>query len=128
MTVTKNTLTPPNSTMQQWDNGDFSEGDVLDIKRSLGGKSASTIVIEASGSNAKIQFNTVVRVFKSQENVGNTWIQNSAFFPSAQLASEHQEDRPDIIIEDGAVIEFENMMIDDIYIVTKAPLMRVTVS
>jgi hypothetical protein len=125
--VTKNTLTPPNKQYQQWDNGDFSGGDVLDVKGSLGGRSGRSVTLEVSGGDAVIQFNTVVRVFKSQENVGNTHISNSAFFPSAQLAAELQEARPDVLIEDGSVARFEGFPIDDIYIVTKSPLMRVTV-
>ena len=126
MSLTKNTLTPPNSIIQQWNNN-FAQGEILDIKGSLGGKSAKSVIIEAIGSDALVQFNTVVRVFKSQENVGNTWIPNSAFFPSAQLASEHRETRPEILVEDGSVFELEEVPIDDLYIVTKSPIMRVTV-
>ena len=68
MAVTKNIL--PVREYQVWTSANMSEGDVLGVYESLGGRVADTITLETYGGASTVRFNVVRQVYREQ---GTTW-------------------------------------------------------
>jgi len=126
LALTKNIMRAAGPT-RQWQTADFTAGEILGIRESLG-KSARRITIEAIGGDAVIQFNVSQLIYKNQEGVGNKFIPDAAFFRSPALVGEVEIATVDILIESGSVQTWDNEFpINDIKIITKPSIMRVTV-
>jgi hypothetical protein len=126
-TVTVNVKRPIRQ-YQQWQTADITEGDILGVLESLG-KKARNVTISVSGGDATIRFNTVKRIFKNQETVGNTFMPDAAFWDSGVVASEVEEATPDVLVTDGTTQVWSNEFpISDIKVVSKPPTITITVS
>jgi len=106
-------------------------GDVLGVEESLGHQ-ARFISIEAIGGDVIIRFNTVQKMFKNHEALGNKPFlgRDAAFWTSAVLAGEVEIAKPDITIKNGEAQNWRDgeIAVQDIKIVALAPLTRITCS
>jgi hypothetical protein len=125
-TLTKNIKTPKQR-YQVWNTSDFSVGEILGIKESLG-RSAKSVVFESIGGESIVRFNVSHKIYKNHKSVDQRSMgANAAFFPSPQFAGEVEENRPDFTIETGDVQIWDKFPIDDIKIITKSTGLRITV-
>ena len=126
MALTKNIRRGPGK-IRQWQSADFTAGEILGIRESLG-KSAVRLTVEAIGGDAVIRFNVSKMIYKDQQKVGNTFMPDAGFWQSPVEAGEVELTTEDILIEAGSVQTWDNEFpIDDIKIITKPSIMRVTV-
>jgi len=126
MSVTKNIKA--RQEYQIWTNADMSIGDILGFEETLG-HPARTLVIEPTGGPVIIRVNVCKKIYHNQESLGNKayFGADAAFFKSAQLVDEIEEERPEITIESGSAYSWEGIPVRDIKIIVLAPTTRITV-
>jgi len=126
--ITKNLK--PVAGYQQWDPGDISNGDVLGVFESLGGRAANSVTLESLSGSSAVRFNVVRQIYQynSPTNSGS-WSTFSSPHPRPLLIGEIQEVKPTIDIDLGGVQTWtsQELSIKDIEVVTSSGL-RVTVT
>ena len=130
--LTKNTL--PVNDYQIWTSGNMSEGDILDVYGSLGGRIADSVTFETSSGNSIVQLNVATEVYAehgyhSQVSgvVHNPWVGRGAGATrsSPYLVKEIEKTWvPQVLVETGTAQSWTRSEIGvrDIKIVTDSGL------
>lgn len=135
--LTKNTL--PVREYQVWTSANMSDGDILDVYGSLGGRIADTVTMESNLGPSTVRLNVSNKVFGRQGGVStvsgqlhNAWVDSSiAALRNAPILIKEVEDTgmPNILIENGTTQTWKSSEIGvrDIKIVNASGL-RITVT
>jgi hypothetical protein len=127
MAVTKNVL--PVANYQVWTSANSSEGDILGVYESLGGRGAKSVTLESVGGASRVRFNVVRQVYKEHGPMHNSWL-GPVPGHSPLLMGEHEDTLAgDVVVGDGALrtIPASELAVRDIKIVNASGL-RITVT
>ena len=116
---------------QQWNPGEWAEGDILGIYESLGNRAANKVVVESIGGESTIRLNVSENVYRQAGTMYEDWVGlgQGGNRPLPLLVAEVEVPRPDIHIESGATFSLSlgNIAIKDLKIVSAASGLRVIV-
>lgn len=139
-TVTKNVLTP--RSYQVWTSANMTDGDVLGVYESLGGRNADSVTLESLGGASEVKFNVVVDVYREHgqltadpivgTGVHNQWVGAGAgiYGTSPYKVTEIEDtSMPSVIVSNGTSQTWTSaeIVIRDIKLVTQSGL-RITVT
>lgn len=133
--LTKNTL--PIADYHVWTSSNMSEGDILDVYGSLGGRVADTVTLESDGGNSVVKFNVATRVHAQHGGhstvsgqLHNSWSEVGALRPAPYLVKEIEvTSKDEILIENNTAQSWtvDELGVRDIKVVTDSGL-RITVT
>lgn len=130
MAITKNLK--PIAEYQQWVASDITNGDILGVFESLGGRVADTLTIESIGGASTLCFNVCKKIYRNHSETFENWVGlgNGLGRSSSSLAGEIEEVKPNIIVESGATQTWtgDEIRIADIKIITKSSGLKITVT
>jgi hypothetical protein len=123
---------------QVWNKTDLSNGDIVDVYTSLGGRPAHSVTIEnnsASGSataDATIRFNVVQKIYKEHGFDHNSWVGQGAGLGKASpyLVDEVELPRDDIVVKAGTSQQWlvSEIAVTDIKIIALSDSLRILVT
>lgn len=120
----------PVAEYQQWDPGDISNGDILGVYESLGGRGANSVTLESLTGVSVVRFNVSKKIYGYNDVTNSgSWLTYSTPHPRPLLIDEIQETKPSIDIASGSTRTWvaSEITITDIEVVTNSGL-RVTVT
>jgi len=123
----------PTQDYQQWVASELSNGDIIDVYTSLGGRTAHTVTIESINGQTVLAFNVAKTINKEYNANNQSWVGNGRGFPSKTSVNnpiEIQETKPNIIIEAETIQLWlgAEVQVRDIKIITKSAGLKITVT
>lgn len=130
MSVTK--ILFPIAEYHQFTEVDLSDGDILDVCGSLGGRSARTVTIEALAGDTILRFNVTTKIYKDFGPNFNSWVglgQGNAH-RSPVLVDEIIEPKDNVTIAAGSTATWLSTELDvkDIQCVSLGAAFRITLT
>lgn len=117
---------------QQWQAGDITNGDILDVFGSLGNRPADSVTIESIGGQTTLRFNVAKDVYKEHDHLHNSWVGHGfgSTRSSPRIMDEIEETKPNIVIEADQIQtwDIKEIVVRDIKIITKSSGLKITVT
>jgi hypothetical protein len=115
-----------------WGASELTNGDILDVYWSLGGRAADSVTIESLDGPSTIRFNVVQKIYKEHGALHNPVFKDVGVLRKAPvLVGEIELAKDDIIIEQDSThtwLRGPEIPISDIKIVTKSTGLKITVT
>jgi hypothetical protein len=124
-------LIKPVAEYQQWQASDLSNGDIIDVYKSLGNRPAHSITIESLSGASTIRFNVGKKIYRqwgpNDPYVGSGMGANR---PCPIMVAEIEEAKPDVIIEEASTQTWiaQELTVYDIKIISKSSGLKITVT
>jgi hypothetical protein len=117
---------------QQWLAAEITDGDIIDVATSLGGRSAHTVTIESRGGPTTLRFNVAKKIYKEHGPDHNPYLGWGAGTtrPSPLMVAEVELAQPDIVVTAEVVQTWtaQEIAVSDIKVCTKSPFLKITVT
>lgn len=122
----------PAADYHTWTAAELTNGDILDIYSSLGGRAADSITIESLSGASTIRFNVVQKVHKEHGMAHNPVFGDVSVLRKAPvLVGEIELEKDDIVIEQDSThtwLRSQEIPVTDIKIVAKSTGLKITVT
>lgn len=125
-------ISKPRADYQQWLASEITNGDIIDVATSLGGRSAHTVTIESAGGETTLRFNVAKKIYKEHGPDHNPHLGWGAGTSrtSPLMVAEVELNTPDIVITAGVsqIWSAAEIPISDIKVITKSSGLKITVT